>query len=61
MKSLVEHHYFYRIQCLEDDPRLDSFERMKAVERMAKDKGWQYPCTTEYITICMNQSKIMEA
>ncbi len=53
IKPLLVHHYELRIEALQDDPRVNYAKRIVAVERLARERGWQYVCDREFIAIHM--------
>jgi len=50
-KTLLEHHYEFRIESLRDDPRVDYSKYLAAVELLAKEHGWKHLCERECIDI----------
>lgn len=50
-KTLLEHHYHYRIAALADDLTDRCARRLVVVETMAKELGWRHVCAAEAIEI----------
>lgn len=50
-KTLLEHHYEFRIESLRDDPSVDYSKYLANVEFLAKEFGWKHMCEREYIDI----------
>ena len=49
MKTLLEHHYAFRLKCLEDDSSKDYLTKLKEIELMAKEMGWAFLASLEAI------------
>jgi hypothetical protein len=49
MKTLLEHHYAFRLKCLEDDSSKDYLSKLKDIERMAEEMGWRFLASLEGI------------
>ena len=48
-KTLREHHYDLMMQALQDDPRLNSAQKIIACEMMALELGWEHVCDAEIV------------
>ena len=55
-KTLLEHHYEFRIESLRDDSIADYAERLGVVERLATEFGWKHLCEGECIDINLQSS-----
>ena len=49
MRTLLEHHYVFRLKVLEDDPYVDYLAKMRVVEKMACEMGWRSIVSLEVI------------
>lgn len=54
-KTLLEHHYEFRIASLRDDPGANYKNYLAAVERLAMEYGWNHLCDRDSIDIRMQK------
>ena len=54
LKTLREHHYDLMMQALQDDPRLNSAQKIIACEMMALELGWEHVCDAEIVRCPVN-------
>jgi hypothetical protein len=52
-KTLLEHHFEFRIESLRDVPGINYSKYLATIEFLAKEHGWKHLCERESINIKM--------